>query len=61
MEGMTYLAVAYLGMIVGLGIWTYTVFSRSNSLEDRIEALRKSLDKQVSEEKKHLSLKKLFY
>ena len=50
MEGMTYLAVAYLGMIVGLGIWTYTVVSRSNSLEDRIEALRKSLDKQVSEE-----------
>jgi len=50
MEGITYLAVAYLGMIVGLGIWTYTVFSRSNSLEGRIEALRKSLDKQVSEE-----------
>ena len=39
MEGITYLAVAYLGMIVGLGIWTYTVFSRSNSLEGRIEAL----------------------
>jgi len=50
MEGMTYLAVAYLGMIVGLGIWTYTVFSRSNSLEDRIEAMRKSLDKHDSEE-----------
>ena len=50
MEGITYLAVAYLGMIVGLGIWTYTVFSRSNSLKDRIEALRKSLDIQVSEE-----------
>ena len=50
MEGMTYLAVAYLGMIVGLGIWTYTVFSRSKSLEDRIEAMRKSLDEHVSEE-----------
>jgi len=44
MEGMTYLTVAYLGMIFGLGIWTWTVVSRSQNLESRIKALEESLD-----------------
>ena len=35
-DGMTYLAVAYLGMLISIGIWTWTVFSRSNDLEQRI-------------------------
>ena len=29
MEGMTYLAVAYLGMLVAIALWTYTVVQRS--------------------------------
>jgi len=44
MEGMTYLTVAYLGMIFGLGIWTWTVVTRSRNLESRIKALEESLD-----------------
>ena len=44
MEGMTYLTVAYLGMIFGLGVWTWTVVTRSQNLESRIKALEDSLD-----------------
>jgi len=43
MEGMTYLAIAYLGMILGLGIWTWTVVTRSRNLQLRIKALENSL------------------
>ena len=43
MEGMTYLAIAYLGMILGLGIWTWTVVTRSKNLQSRIKALEDSL------------------
>jgi hypothetical protein len=43
MEGMTYLTIAYLGMILGLGIWTWTVVTRSRNLQSRIEALEDSL------------------
>ncbi len=43
MEGMTYLAIAYLGMILGLGIWTWTVVTRSRNLQLRIKALEDSL------------------
>lgn len=39
MEGMTYLAVAYFGMIVAVGIWTYTVVQRSRHLSQRMDAL----------------------
>ena len=44
MEGMTYLTVAYLVMIFGLAIWTWTVVTRSQNLESRIKALEESLD-----------------
>ena len=43
MEGMTYLAIAYLGMILGLCIWTWTVVTRSKNLQLRIKALEDSL------------------
>ena len=43
MEGMTYLTIAYLGMILGLGIWTWTVVTRSRNLQLRIKALEDSL------------------
>ena len=39
MEGMTYLAVAYFGMIVAVGLWTYTVVQRSRHLSERMGAL----------------------
>ena len=42
-EGMTYLAVAYLGMLVAIGIWTWTVFSRSYDLQQRIEAVEQTV------------------
>ena len=40
-DGMTYLAVAYLGMLISIGIWTWTVFSRSIDLEQRIKAVER--------------------
>jgi len=43
-EGMTYLAVAYLGMLVAIALWTWTVFARSNDLEKRIEAVERSFE-----------------
>lgn len=39
MEGMTYLAVGYFGMLVAIALWTYTVVQRSRRLEDRLSAL----------------------
>ena len=41
MEGMTYLAVAYLGMLVAIALWTWTVVQRSRRLEERLEALER--------------------
>ena len=38
-----YLAVAYLGMLIAIGLWTWTVFSRSNDLEQRIKAVERSI------------------
>ena len=49
-EGMTYLAVAYLGMLIAIGLWTWTVFSRSNDLEQRIRAVEQSIDTNSSQE-----------
>lgn len=39
MEGMTYLAVAYLGMLVAIALWTWTVVQRSRRLDLRLQAL----------------------
>ena len=41
-EGMTYLAVAYLGMLAAIGLWPWPVIARSNALEKRIEAVDRS-------------------
>jgi len=43
MSGQTYLTVAYLGMIGGLALWTWTVFARSKTLQNKIESLEKAL------------------
>lgn len=43
MSGQTYLTVAYLGMIGGLALWTWTVFGRSKTLQNKIESLEKAL------------------
>ena len=39
----TYLTVAYLGMIGALALWTWTVFARSESLQNKIDSLEKAL------------------
>lgn len=52
MEGMTYLAVAYLGMLVAIALWTYTVVQRSQRLEARLEALETAQDALVTESEK---------
>lgn len=39
MEGMTYLAVGYFGMLVAIALWTYTVVQRSQRLDERLAAL----------------------
>ena len=44
MEDKTYLSIAYLGMILGLAIWTWTTISRSRKLKLRIIAMEKSLN-----------------
>ena len=44
MDDITYLSIAYLGMICGIAIWTWTVVSRSRVLERRITAMEDSLN-----------------
>ncbi len=44
MEDTVYLAVAYIGMLVGLSIWNCTVLSRSKNLEARLAAVEASLN-----------------
>ena len=43
LEGTVYLTVAYLGMIAGLALWTWTVVVRSRSIEQRLEAVEASI------------------
>ena len=43
MEDRTYLSIAYLGMIFGLGIWAWTVVSRSRNMERRLDAMENSM------------------
>tara|TARA_B100000925_G_scaffold228024_1_gene176479 strand:- start:102 stop:314 length:213 start_codon:yes stop_codon:yes gene_type:complete len=43
MSDMMYLTVAYLGMIGGIALWTWTVFSRSKKLEEKIASLERIL------------------
>jgi len=39
MEGMTYLAIGYLGMLGGITLWTYTLLKRFHALQLRLTAL----------------------
>ncbi len=44
MEGMTYLAVGYLGMLIAIALWTYTVVQRSQRLEARLSSMESVLE-----------------
>ena len=44
MDDKTYLSIAYLGMIFAIAIWTWTIVSRSRTLEQRIVAMEESLN-----------------
>tara|TARA_B100001113_G_C21009390_1_gene578559 strand:- start:517 stop:666 length:150 start_codon:yes stop_codon:yes gene_type:complete len=48
-KDITYLAIAYLGMIAGIAYWTWTVFAKSKSLEAKISSLEKAITNDESE------------
>ncbi len=50
MEGMTYLAVAYFGMLVAIALWTYTVVQRSRRLNQRLESLEVAMSDRFENE-----------
>ena len=43
MNGMTALARGYLGMLVALGVWTWTVMSRGRDIERRLASTEAAL------------------
>tara|TARA_Y100000768_G_C23658530_1_gene531971 strand:- start:57 stop:239 length:183 start_codon:yes stop_codon:yes gene_type:complete len=43
MDGMNYLSFAYLGMIAAIAVWTWTIVSRSRSIEERLAAVEASI------------------
>ena len=43
MEDRTYLSIAYLGMIFGLAIWTWTVVSEAEAWSEDFDAMENSL------------------
>ncbi|HII17847.1 MAG TPA: hypothetical protein HA276_01140 [Candidatus Poseidoniaceae archaeon] len=43
MNGMTALALGYLGMLVALGVWTWTVMSRGRDIERRLASTEAAL------------------
>jgi hypothetical protein len=49
MEGLTYLAIGYFGMLVGIALWTYTVVQRSRRLDERMAALEGVINAPESE------------
>ncbi|MEC7351222.1 MAG: hypothetical protein VXZ04_04650 [Candidatus Thermoplasmatota archaeon] len=51
MEGMTHLAVAYLGMLVAIALWTWTVTKRSRRLDERLKAMERAVESAGSVEK----------
>lgn len=48
MSSLTHLTLAYLGMIGAIAIWTWTVFSRSKRLEQKIATLENMLEVDTS-------------
>ena len=53
MEGMTYLAVAYLGLLVAIALWTWTVTKRSRRLDERLKAMERAVETAGLVEKTH--------
>ena len=51
MEGMTYLALGYFGMLVAIALWTYTVVQRSRRLDERLAALESATAPSPPDEK----------
>lgn len=47
---MTYLAVAYFGMLVAIALWTYTVVQRSRRLNQRLESLEVAMSDRLENE-----------
>lgn len=43
MDGMNYLSFAYLGMIAAIAVWTWTIVSRSRSIESRLAAVEATM------------------
>ncbi len=43
MSDQTYLTAAYICMIGALALWTWTVFARSKSLQEKIDSLEKAM------------------
>tara|TARA_B100001559_G_C16490570_1_gene618238 strand:+ start:2408 stop:2581 length:174 start_codon:yes stop_codon:yes gene_type:complete len=43
MSDQTYLTAAYICMIGALALWTWTVFARSNSLQEKIDSLENAM------------------
>ena len=54
MSDMMYLTVAYLGMIGGIALWTWTVFSRSKKLEEKIASLERILGTETTKDSETL-------
>ena len=45
MSDQTYLTAAYICMIGALALWTWTVFARSNSLQQKIDSLEQAISR----------------
>mgnify|MGYP001156740187 CR=1 FL=1 len=43
MDGMIYLSLAYIAMIAAIAIWTWTVVTRSRSIEARLAAVESTI------------------
>tara|TARA_B100000579_G_C22338231_1_gene623719 strand:- start:430 stop:615 length:186 start_codon:yes stop_codon:yes gene_type:complete len=56
MEDRTYLSIAYMGMIIGIGIWTWTIVSRSRRLASRITAMEQTLNVKYDESESTITL-----
>ena len=44
MKSITYLALAYFGMIVAVGIWTFIVAQRHDRLNAQLESIQHRLN-----------------
>ena len=45
MSDQTYLTAAYICMIGALALWTWTIFARSNSLQQKIDSLENAISR----------------